>query len=265
MGTIKLDATLERPGWESSVAENAAASSRVGEQGMPKALPIRVLICDDHRILSDAMAMLIGMESDLELVAEPFERAAPAIAAVAEFAPDVVLMDVELPGGTSGIEATRTITEQSPRTKVVVMSGSSDPDQMLVDAIGAGAAGFMPKTEAATKILGAVRAAASGESLLDSATLARVLRRVGDATAVRRALDRRTRRLTDREREILQRMSEGESNDDIAGSLFLSIHTVHTHVRNILVKLEVHSKLQAVALAVKAGVITVERCHHSVG
>ena len=232
---------------------------------MPKALPIRVLICDDHRILSDAMAILIGTQPDLELVAGPFERAAPAIAAVAEFAPDVVLMDVELPGGTSGIEATRTITEQSPRTKVVVMSGSSDPDQMLVDAIGAGAAGFMPKTEAATKILGAVRAAASGESLLDSATLARVLRRVGDATAVRRALDRRTRRLTDREREILQRMSEGESNDDIAGSLFLSINTIHTHVRNILVKLEVHSKLQAVALAVKAGVITVERCHHSVG
>lgn len=259
MGTVKLDATLEQLGWESSVAENAAASSRVGEQGMPKAPPIRVLICDDHRILSDAMAMLIGMESDLELVAEPFERAAPAIAAVAEFAPDVVLMDVELPGGTSGIEATRTITEQSPRTKVVVMSGSGDPDQVLVDAIGAGAAGFIPKTEAATKILGAVRAAASGESLLDSATLARVLRRVADARAVRQAVDRRTTRLTEREREILQRMSEGESNDDIAGSLFLSIHTVHTHVRNILVKLEVHSKLQAVALAVKAGVIIVKR------
>jgi DNA-binding NarL/FixJ family response regulator len=259
VGTVKLDATLEQLGWESSVAENAAASSRVGEQGMPKAPPIRVLICDDHRILSDAMAMLIGMESDLELVAEPFERAAPAIAAVAEFAPDVVLMDVELPGGTSGIEATRTITEQSPRTKVVVMSGSSDPDQMLVDAIGAGAAGFMPKTEAATKILGAVRAAASGESLLDSATLARVLRRVADARAVRQAVDRRKTRLTERERVILQRMSEGVSNDDIAGSLFLSIHTVHTHVRNILVKLEVHSKLQAVALAVKAGVIIVKR------
>ena len=96
MGTMKLDATLEQLGWESSVAENAAASSRVGEQGMPKAPPIRVLICDDHRILSDAMAILIGTQPDLELVAEPFERAAPAIAAVAEFAPDVVLMDVEL-------------------------------------------------------------------------------------------------------------------------------------------------------------------------
>jgi len=225
---------------------------------MPDSRPIRVLICDDHRILADALALMVGMDDGLELVADPFNQAETAVAAIAELQPDVVLMDVDLPG-MNGIEATRAIVTERPSTKVVVMSGSSDPDAMLVAAVGAGAAGFLPKTEAARTILGAVRAAASGESLLDSSTLMRVLRQVGDAKASRGALDQKTSRLTGREVEILQSVAEGESNADIANDLFLSVHTVQTHVRNILVKLEVHSKLQAVALAVKAGAVTVSK------
>ena len=226
---------------------------------MPESRPIRIMICDDHRILGDAMAMLIGMDPLLELIAEPFNRAEVAVAAVTELQPDVVLMDVDFPSGMSGIEATRAIVTQLPSTKVVVMSGSSDPDAMLVAAIGAGAAGFLPKSEAASKILDAVRAAANGESLLDSATLMRVMRQVGDAKAKSGVLDQKAGRLTGREVEILQALAEGESNTDIAQDLFLSVHTVQTHVRNILVKLEVHSKLQAVALAVKAGAVTVTK------
>lgn len=226
---------------------------------MPEPRPIRLLICDDHRILGDAMAMLVRMDPQLELVADPFNRTESAVAAVAELQPDVVLMDVDFPSGMNGIEATRAIMTQRPATRVVVMSGSSDSDAMLVAAIGAGAAGFLPKSEAASKILEAVRAAANGESLLDSSTLMRVLRQVGDAKAHRGALDQKTSRLTNREVEILQSVAEGESNADIANDLFLSVHTVQTHVRNILVKLEVHSKLQAVALAVKAGAVTVTR------
>lgn len=226
---------------------------------MPEPPPIRLLICDDHRVLSDALAMLVGMDQGLDLVAPPFDNAADAVASVLDLLPDVVLMDVELPGGMSGIDATREISSRAPRTKVVVMSGASHPDEILIEAIAAGAAGFLPKTEAASRLLGAVRSAANGESLLDSETLARVLHRVGDVKANRRALSLRTDRLTVREREILQRVSEGESNDDIASTLVLSVNTVHTHVRNILVKLEVHSKLQAVALAVKSGTVTVKR------
>lgn len=217
---------------------------------------IRLLIVDDHRVLGEALAMVVGMDPGLELLADPFDRAAPAVATVAELKPDVVLMDVDLPGGMNGIEATRAILALSPRTKVVVMSGSGDPDGLLVKAVEAGAAGFLPKTEAATRILAAVRAVAAGESLLDSGTLARVLRSVSEARTAQRAVDQRAERLTAREREILQRLSEGESNTDLAASLFLSVHTVNTHVRNILLKLEVHSKLQAVAWAVKAGVIS---------
>ena len=90
--------------------------------------------------------MLVGMDEGLDLVAPPFDNAADAVAAVLDLLPDVVLMDVELPGGMSGIEATREISSRVPRTMVVVMSVSSDPDELLIEAIAAGASGFLPKT-----------------------------------------------------------------------------------------------------------------------
>ena len=222
-------------------------------------LPIRLLICEDHRILGDALAIIIGMDPGLNLLASPFNRADAAIEAAIHLQPDVVLMDVMLPGGMTGIEATRAIMARSPRTKIVVMSGSGDPEELLVEAIEAGAAGFLPKTEAADDILASIRAAANGESLLPPGLLAWAMRRVYATRSARAAVSRRGATLTEREREILQRMSEGESNNEIAANLFLSIHTINTHIRNILAKLEVHSKLQAVAWAAKAGAITVRR------
>ena len=220
---------------------------------------IRLMICDDHRALSEAMATVVGLDPGLQLVAQPFETADAALAAVLEFRPDVILMDVELPDGMNGIAATREITARMPSTKVLVVSGSGDADEMLIEAIGAGAAGFLSKAKATSSILAAVRAVAAGESLLDGDTLARVMRRVSESKAGRNEINQRTSRLTPRERDILQRVSEGQSNEEIAGMLFLSVHTVHTHVRNILMKLEVHSKLQAVALAAKSGILTVRK------
>ena len=165
---------------------------------MPESRRIRILICDDHRILGDAWRCWSGWMTASSWLRTHLIAAETAVAAIAELQPDVVLMDVDLPG-MNGIEATRAIVTERPSTKVVVMSGSSDPDAMLVAAIGAGAAGFLPKTEAASKILGAVRAAAGGESLLDATTLMRVMRQVGDAKASRGALDQKTSRLTGRE------------------------------------------------------------------
>ncbi len=218
---------------------------------------IRVLLCDDHRILSDALAMLIGMDPGMQLVADPVDTAEHAVSVAAEHSPDVVLMDVELRGPVNGLEATRRIRQVCPATNVVVMSGAADPDRLLVEAIEAGASGFLPKTEAASDILGAVRAAARGEPLVDSATLARVLRRIAGGREARRDIDERVGRLTEREREVLRLLGEGKSNDDIATELVISAHTVQTHVRNLLSKLRVHSKLEAVALAAKSGAIKV--------
>jgi DNA-binding NarL/FixJ family response regulator len=242
-----------------SVAPGPSPREATHKGDAAKKPPISLLICEDHRILGDALAMIVGLDPGLNLLAGPFERADAAIEAATYLQPDVVLMDVCLPGGTSGIEATRTIVARSPRTRVVVMSGSGDPAELLVEAIEAGAAGFLPKTEAATNILASIRSAANGESLLPPGLLAWAMRRVSATRSARAVVGERAATLTDREREVLQRMSEGESNNDIAKDLFLSIHTINTHVRNILAKLEVHSKLQAVVWAARAGVITARR------
>ena len=116
--------------------------------------------------------MVIRLDPLMDLIANPYDNGAAAIAAVAEFTPDVVLMDVDLHGDIDGIEVTRRIVRAVPGTNVVVMSGASDSNGLLVKAIEAGAVGFMSKVEAATKILVAVRAAAAGQSLLDTETLA---------------------------------------------------------------------------------------------
>ena len=218
---------------------------------------VRVMICDDHPVLRDALAQLIASDPGLTLVAPPFAQAAPAIAAAGELAPDVVLMDVDLPGGVNGIEAARTLSTVSPHSKVLILSGSGNSETLLVEAIEAGAVGFLPKTEAAPTILSAIRTAARGEPLFEAEVLATVLRRVSGGRRAQKENDAKIDRLTGREREVLQRLANGDSNEDIATALFLSIHTVHTHVRNILTKLEFHSRLQAVVWAVETGVVAV--------
>ena len=218
--------------------------------------PIRVLLCDDHRVLTDALATLIELDATLVLVTDPVPAGELAVAAAGEFRPDVVLMDVELLGAMNGYEACRLIREISPKIKVVIISGAPDADRALVNAVEAGASGFLSKTEAARRFVDAVHAAAAGESLVDSDTLTRVLRQLAAGRNERVRVRQRTDSLTHREREILRNLALGGSNEDIARLLFISPHTVQTHTRNILSKLGVHSKLQAVALAAKSGGIT---------
>jgi RNA polymerase sigma factor (sigma-70 family) len=156
----------------------------------------------------------------------------------------------------SGIDATRHIKEVSPSTKVVIMT-AHDEDRLLVEAVEAGASGFLGKDEAAEELLSAAKAAAEGEVLIDPGTLTRLLAQVARERAEQRDAQNLLDDLTEREREILQLLAEGMRNDDIAAKLFISPQTVQTHVRNILGKLRVHSKLEAVAFAVKHGAITV--------
>lgn len=218
---------------------------------------VSLLICDDHKMLTDALATVVNMDADLELIAPPVHTAEEAIALVKEQLPDVVLMDLVFKGGgLGGIEATRMIKEASPSTKVVVMT-AHDEDRLLVEAVEAGASGFLSKDEAAEEVLAAAKAAAEGEVLIDPVTLTRLLAQVAREREEQRDALALLGDLTEREKEILQLLAQGKRNDDIAGQLFISPQTVQTHVRNILGKLRVHSKLEAVAFAVRNGALTV--------
>ncbi|HEY6565947.1 MAG TPA: response regulator transcription factor [Actinomycetota bacterium] len=221
---------------------------------------VTLLICDDHKILTDALATVVGLDPTLVMVAPPVHDPMTAIEVCTEQLPDVVLMDIifkgEGNGAMTGIEATRRIKEVSPSTKVVIMT-AHDEDHLLVEAVEAGASGFLGKDEAAEELLSAAKAAADGEVLIDPATLTRLLAQVARQREAQRDAQNLLDDLTDREREILQLLAEGMRNDDIAAKLFISPQTVQTHVRNILGKLRVHSKLEAVAFAVKHGAIAV--------
>jgi RNA polymerase sigma factor (sigma-70 family) len=218
---------------------------------------VSLLICDDHKILTDALATMVGLDEGLTLVAAPVHTAEEAIVLAQEHLPDVVLMDIVFKGGgMSGIDATRRIKETSPSTKVVVMTAHDD-ERLLVDAVEAGASGFLSKDEAAQEVLAAAKAAADGEVLIDPATLTRLLAQVAREREEQRDALKLLNDLTEREREILQLLAQGMRNDDIAKRLYISPQTVQTHVRNILGKLRVHSKLEAVAFAVKHGAINV--------
>jgi DNA-binding NarL/FixJ family response regulator len=214
------------------------------------------LICDDHKILTDALSMVVGLDPVLEMVAPPVHDPETAIALCAEHLPDVVLMDIVFKGHMSGIEATRQIKLNSPSTNVVIMTAHDD-ERLLVDAVEAGASGFLSKDKAAEEVLAAVKTAADGEVLIDPTTLTRLLAQVAREREQARGAQELLNDLTDREREILQLLAGGVRNDEIATRLFISPQTVQTHVRNILGKLRVHSKLEAVSFAVRHGAISV--------
>ena len=218
---------------------------------------VTLVICDDHKILTDALAMVVERHDHLRLVAPPVHDPERAVELCGEHQPDVVLMDLEFKGGAiNGIEATRRIKEVSPSTKVVVMTAHDD-ERLLVEAVEAGASAFLGKDEAADEVLGAARAAAEGETLIDPVMLSRLLHQVTREREQRREVQTLFGALTEREWEMLRLLASGKRNDDIASSLFISPQTVQTHVRNVLGKLGVHSKLEAVVLAVKHGQIEI--------
>ena len=149
---------------------------------------VSLLICDDHKILTDALAMVVERDDELILVGPPVHDAESAIALAAEQLPDVVLMDIVFKSGMNGIEATRKIKEVSPSTKVVIMTAHDD-ERLLVEAVEAGASGFLGKDEAAEEVLAAAKAAADGEVLIDPAILTRLLHQVAREREARSSAD----------------------------------------------------------------------------
>lgn len=217
---------------------------------------ISLLVCDDHRMLTDALAVAVGLDPDLRMVADPVHDGEAAVAVCEERKPDVVLMDVQLEGAISGLEATRRIKRVSPGTRVVILTGSVAREEILLEAVDAGASGVLDKVDAMQDVLGVVKMASEREVLVSQEELRRLLGSLERRHAHREAA-LGVEPLTQREREVLELIARGLPNDQIASRLFVSVRTVRNHVQNILRKLGVHSKLQAAAFAVKNGLVSV--------
>lgn len=229
--------------------------------------PIRVVLVDDQPLLLSGFSLILSTEPDIEVVAQATDGR-QAIDAVARHHPDVVLMDVQMPV-LDGIEATRIVVADS-EAKVVILT-TFDRDDYLFDALRAGASGFLLKNAAAEDLVEAIRAVAGGHALLAPEVTRRVISKmvnpapVGhpggsfdprtDAAAVKRHTDSTLDRLTERERDVLTLLARGLSNGEIARELFVSEATVKTHVSNVLAKLGVRDRVQAVIVAFEAGVV----------
>jgi DNA-binding NarL/FixJ family response regulator len=215
---------------------------------------IVLLIADDHRILTDTLVSVVQDDPRFRLAGPPAHSAEVAVEAALRERPDVVLMDVDFGGQMDGFEATRRIKERLPQTAVVVMTADDDP-RLLVQAVQAGASGFLRKTEGVDDFLGALKAAAAGEVLVDRGELARLLPMVNREREAQAAARLLFEQLTHRERAILELSAQGLRTQAVAERLGISPQTAQTHIRNTLAKLGVHSKLQAVALAIRSGAV----------
>lgn len=212
----------------------------------PRPSSIRVLLVDDHLLLTDALAGLLRREPDIEIVGVARSVAETRTAAQQEM--DVVLMDYLLPDGT-GAQATRDIKRRWPAAKVIVLTGLTD-DETMLDAVESGADGYLTKESAGRSVVEAVRAAHAGEILLPRSIAYQLAQRIA---STRRAATPQGEEhgLTPRELEVLSALADGSSSREICAQLYISPNTLRTHVANITSKLRVRSKLEAVALALR--------------
>ena len=210
---------------------------------------IRVVLADDQPLVRTGLRMILGAEPDLEVVAEA-GNGREAIKAVAAEHPDVVLMDVRMPE-VDGIEATRTITAVDDPPRVLVLT-TFDLDEIVYDALRAGASGFLLKDAPEERLVTAIRVVADGGSLFAPSVTKRLIAEFAD----RRRADRPDLPgLTERETEVLLKVARGLSNAEIAADLFVSENTVKTHVARLLMKLGVRDRVQAVVLAYESGLV----------
>ncbi|HUG30315.1 MAG TPA: response regulator transcription factor [Candidatus Limnocylindria bacterium] len=213
----------------------------------PPADDIRVLLADDHEAFRTGLTSLLGTVADVDVVGEA-PTGEEAVRQAASLQPDVVLMDLNMPG-IDGIEATRRIVATSPHIAVLVLSMYEDDDQVF-GALKAGARGYVLKGADRAELIRAIRAVASGEALFGPA----IARRLATFFAQRTALEATIfPELTEREREILDMVARGLSNPDITRRLVLSPKTVRNHVSNIFSKLQVADRAQAIVRAREAG------------
>lgn len=219
--------------------------------------PIRVLIVDDQALLRMGFTMVLAGADDIEVVGEAADGNA-AIAQARALKPDVVLMDVRMPG-KDGIAATGEIIAELPGTRVLVLT-TFDLDEYAFAGLRAGASGFLLKDTPPADLVAAIRTVASGEAVLSPRITQRMIELFGSALPVDQAPNSTAQQLvsslTAREREVFELMATGASNQEIAHQLFVSETTVKTHVGNVLAKLHLRDRVQAVVFAYENGIVT---------
>lgn len=216
---------------------------------------IRILLVDDHAVIRQALRMLLESQPELEVVAD-VENGREAVTAVEKLNPDVVLMDVVMPG-LNGLEATRQIRRSSPGTKVVMLSGYVDEDQLL-ESLRSGASGYIIKKSDVSELVLAIQTVHRGNSYFSSALsegfdLAEVLYQA-KRTDQRTGVDA----LTSREREVLQLIAEGYTNQGIANELYISVKTVEAHKAHIMAKLHARNRTDLIRYAIRKGIVHME-------
>ena len=217
--------------------------------------PIRTMIVDDHALFRRGLEMVLDEEPDIELVGQASDGT-EAVEKAAESVPDVVLMDIRMPR-SNGIEACRAMKEAAPSAKIVILT-ISDEEEDLFEAIRAGASGYLLKDIPLDEVADVVRAVHGGQSLINPSMAGKLLTEF--ATLAKRDDGERAQelpapRLTEREMQVLKLVARGMNNRDIAKELFISENTVKNHVRNILEKLQIHSRMEAVMVAVREKLI----------
>ncbi|NUQ98935.1 MAG: response regulator transcription factor [Streptomyces sp.] len=219
---------------------------------MTAAPTVRVLLVDDQELIRTALSMVMADIEDVEVVGEA-ATGKDAVRLAGELAPDVVVMDIRMPG-MDGIEATRRITETQADVRVVVLT-TFDDDAYVYGALRAGAAGFLVKDMALDDIIGAVRVVAAGDALIAPSVTRRLIRDF--ASRPEQTLKRRElKAITDREREVLTLVGSGLSNAEIAAELCISVATAKTYLTRLLTKLDARDRVQLVIMAYEAGLVS---------
>jgi DNA-binding NarL/FixJ family response regulator len=221
------------------------------ESTEPRHDVLRVVIVDDHDLFRTGLRNLLE-EQGIQVVGEA-AAGGDAVQSVRELAPDVVVMDLNMPGMT-GVEATRQITSIAPLTRVLVLT-ISDQDSDVLDAILAGACGYLLKDSSIQDLMTGIRAASIGESLISPNIASKVLQRVRSTSSVPAIAETIRAELSDREIEVLKLIANGKDNAMIAGELHISPKTVKNHISNILMKLQIDNRIQAAVYAVKSGIV----------
>lgn len=218
-------------------------------------MKLRVLVVDDQSLVRRGLAMVLGHENDIEVVAEA-GTGLEAITAAREYQPDIILMDIRMPE-MDGLEATaRILSEGNDKTRVLILT-TFDPDEYVYKALQAGASGFVLKDIPPEELVAAVRTIANGGALLAPSITRRLIGRFAEQLSTGSDFTERLDRLTVREREVLQALAGGMSNVEIADMLFIGPATVKSHVSSVLSKLGLRDRAQAVVFAYECGLARV--------